>query len=104
VLVHRRGGDEADAVEQPSCGGTATGFLRGRKRPRVSAAFFISYPLLSEYKSSYKTGQNSLRLLWWKPCGMRDNTFVPYEKSLTSFPHLGRSRAQLLQIVVRRHS
>jgi hypothetical protein len=49
-------------------------------------SFFAPY--YQDTKSSLKTGQISLRVLWWKWCGMRGHYFGFEARLLTNFPHL----------------
>ena len=56
--------------------------MRGRRlRSFEEISFFAPY--YQDTKSSYKSGQISSRVLWWKTRGMLDNTFVPCAESLT---------------------
>jgi hypothetical protein len=61
----------------------------GRPVPDRLGRKFIFGPYYQDTKPSPKTRQNTLRVLWWKSCGMLDKTLVPKAKSLTNFPHLG---------------
>jgi hypothetical protein len=55
-----------------------------RERPGRWAEPFLFLTLYyQDTKPGYKNRQNTLRVLWWKWCGMRDKTSVPWEKSLT---------------------
>jgi len=49
---------------------------------------FLLYPYYQDTKSSLKTGQISLRLLWWKWRGMWGHYFGFGARLLTDFPHL----------------
>jgi hypothetical protein len=79
----------AGAFWRGAWGGQEGAGSRNGKAARVSGLFRFLCPYYQNTKFGGKTGQNSLRLLWWKPWGIREKTLVPYAESLTSFPHLG---------------
>jgi hypothetical protein len=88
------GGQEVQGPPSWSARGTIREFdlqndLQKWKGRSGERPFLFLCPYYQDTKFGGKTGQNSLRLLWWKPWGIREKTLVPYAESLTSFPHLG---------------
>jgi hypothetical protein len=87
-----RGGQEVQGPPSWSARGTIREFdlqndLQKWKGRSGERPFLFLCPYYQDTKFGGKTGQNSLRLLWWKPWGIREKTFLPYAKGLTSSPH-----------------